>query len=481
MPVLDKLKTMLRSDDLLPSLSIFPAIDHAKIRKDLELDAEGAKRGARNLPASETTTPDHIEASIVSRIEESRRSGLENFENNRQVYNERLARAGALRKEVEIVAGKASGDYQAAVRGWKMVMTTSTERLYETYQHREVFRERHALSRPAKHFEGWVKFVATTIIFVAIEAGLNMFMFSSGNEQGMAGGLLTATIFSAVNVAISLLFGVWACGLNHSNFVRKFLGLLSFVFWIAFALLINLTIAHFRDLIDSGVDWGAAVRQALPAMSADPLGLSSMDSLFLVLIGGLISTLAFIKGWHAFDPFPGYSRVERDLAAARAHHAREFEEAFHELTDKRDDAIDELRDADQEVRDGISQAIDALYGHSTLNAHLRTFLDQCDTKLAYLLAVYRDANVAARSELAPPSFTHSHRFSSFDIGVPADDARRQNAEAEAEKVTSTVERAIAEIFANFSSAIDEFQLPEEIQQGALRRSAVANTSIGGMS
>ncbi|PON10273.1 hypothetical protein C2W62_50955, partial [Candidatus Entotheonella serta] len=94
--------------------------------------------------------------------------------------------------------------------------------------------------------------------------------------------------------------------------------------------------------------------------------------------------------------FPGYSLVEHDLLLARNEHQDHFDQAIQELTDKREQAIDELRDADQQVRDGISQAIDALYGHSTLNSHLQTFLGQCDTQLTHLLAVYRDANISAR-------------------------------------------------------------------------------------
>ncbi|WP_158972335.1 hypothetical protein [Chachezhania sediminis] len=433
--------------------------------KDLDLVAEGENRGKRNLPAASTTAADHVETSIVTRIEGPRRKGLENYETNRQVYNERLARADTLRKEVEIVAGNASGDYLTAVRGWKAQMTASTERLHETFQHRKQFRAKYRLQRPARHFEGWVRFVSITIIFIALEALLNMFMFSRGNEQGMLGGLLTAVIFSGVNVVASVLLGIWACGLNHTNYLRKFLGLISLLAWVVLALALNLTVAHFRDLIDAETDWGTAVLQAVPAMKQDPLALSSMDSWILLAIGTMISIFAFLKGWHAFDPFPGYSRIESDLKQAREDHSRHFEEAIEELTEKRDLAIEELRDADQQVRDGISQAIDALYGHSSLNFHLENFLDQCDKAVTHLLAVYRDANVAARTEDIPPSFALNHAFAAFRPTELKDDARRRNAEAEAERVTAAVEAAIREIFANFQIAVTEFRLPEEVQQG----------------
>lgn len=80
--MLDKLKSLLKSDDLLPSLSLFPEIDQEKLRHELGLEREGEQRGKRNFPASGTSTPDNIETSIITRIEGLRRKGLENYENN---------------------------------------------------------------------------------------------------------------------------------------------------------------------------------------------------------------------------------------------------------------------------------------------------------------------------------------------------------------------------------------------------------------
>lgn len=141
-----------------------------------------------------------------------------------------------------------------------------------------------------------------------------------------------------------------------------------------------------------------------------------------------------------------------------------------ELTEKRDLAIDELRDADSQVREGISEAIDALFGQTTLNSHLVGFLDQCDVKLAHLLAIYRDANRVARNDAEPQSFTASHKFSSFQP-AKVEDGRKNNAEAEADRVSETVDAAIKNIFETYDAAIREFRLPEAIQRGDHLRQA----------
>ena len=44
----------------------------------------------------------------------------------------------------------------------------------------------------------------------------------------------------------------------------------------------------------------------------------------------------------------------------------------------------------------IREAVDALYGQSSLRSELDRFLEHCDTKANALLAIYRDANRGAR-------------------------------------------------------------------------------------
>lgn len=56
-----------------------------------------------------------------------------------------------------------------------------------------------------------------------------------------------------------------------------------------------------------------------------------------------------------------FRKVDRDLKLARKHHTSDLQASIEEFTDKRDKAVEELRDADQQPRDGISQVIDALY------------------------------------------------------------------------------------------------------------------------
>lgn len=458
----DRLKTVFRSDDFVPTSAVFPNIDAEKIAREMRLAENGASRGRDNQPPPEASEFDHVEAAIIQRIEELRRRGLENYETNRRVYNERLSRAGHATREVDVAAGTARGDFGKLIQLGQSRIVASRTHLAELFRWQVRYRKIHRLERPAKVFEGWVKVFSLAIILIALESGMNAYLFSQGNEFGLLGGLIAAMLVSVVNVGASAFLGYLARYLNHRNIVLKLGGAIFTSGWIGFATVMSFAVAHFRDGLEAGRPWRAAAEAAVPALLERPLHLASIESWLLVVVGLLISVVAFRKGWHTDDPYPGYGRLARDLQAARDAYAGELEDTLEDLGERRDDAIAELRDASEQVRQAIGEAIDALFGQSALNAHLRAFLDQCDVKVAYLLAVYRDANRAARTSPAPGSFERGYKFPPFKP-PPVDAARRGEAEAEARRVTDTVEAAVRDIFVQFDAARTAFDVTRVVQ------------------
>lgn len=465
--MISRLKSLFRSDSFVPTLAVFPDIDADAIARDLSLAAKGRDRGAQDQPPPDQAGPDHIETGIIARVEELRRKGLENYENNRRVYNERLARSGQASKDVDIAAGSARNDFGALVQLWRSRIVASRERLNESYRWRNRFREIHRLERPAQDFAGWGNVVATALILIVLEAGMNSYLFSKGNEFGLLGGLLVAVIVSLVNVGFSVLLGYLARYMRLRNLLLKLLGFLALPLWMGFAAAINLMVAHFRDGLEAGLEWQAAAEAAVPGLLAAPLRLATIESWLLAGLGLLISILAFRKGWHTDDPYPGYGPVERDLEQARLRYESELDEALRDLQARRDEAIDALQDANDQVRDAITEAVDALFGQSSLGAHLQAFTEQCDMKAAHLLAIYRDANMAARNAPAPAGFKTAFRFPEFRA-EPVDQSRRQLAEAEAEKVRTTVDAAIRAIFEEFERARQVFSVTDDVEIGGAK-------------
>lgn len=461
--MLEKLKNVFATDAFAPGSSVFPTIDSNTIANSLRLEEQGRKRGKQNQPPADTLTRDNVEMKIIERVEELRRKGLQNFEEHLRVYRERLNRASEARKEVEIAAGKATSDFRAEVRNWTSRLTTPKERVSRAHKYRDTFREIHGIpDREAKHFGGWMKTIAILMLLLVIEVILNGYLFAQRNELGMLGGIMAATLVSIANVGVSFVSGLGSRWVIHRNLAAKIFGLAVFLFWLAYALGFNVGVAHFRDAVEMIGDWREATRAGLENLTSNPFGIESVESWLLIVVGCLISLFAFLKGLTTLDIYPGYGTVERNVTQARDDYAEELDEAIADLTQKRDDAIEELREADTLVRRGINESVDALFGQSTLGSHLNAFLEQCDVKVQTLLAIYHDANLAARTEPAPKTFNEEFRFEPFQK-TDTEGPRRQDAEKEREAITKAVEETIKKIFDEVDHSIDEYRSIEDIQ------------------
>jgi hypothetical protein len=193
-----------------------------------------------------------------------------------------------------------------------------------------------------------------------------------------------------------------------------------------------------------------------------------MLSWLLVALGVLVSFAAFLKAYHAEDPYPGYGHVYRTLSAARDTYHEQVEAAVHQLIALRDQAIEELRDASEMVNTSISEAVDALYGQNSLKAHLEAFLGQCDLKVNRLLSIYRDANKGARAAPPPAHFQLAYAFDRFLGADPAvvDAPRHGDAETERRQVTVIVGEAVEAIFAECDTSITAYRSLEDLEETA---------------
>lgn len=452
---------------------MFPDIDTEMIAARLKLVEAGTVAGKANRPAQEDSSFDSTEMQVVEAVEELRRRGLQNFDDHLRVYRERLSRAAEARKEVEIVAGTARGDFVAEVDVWKARFATPAENLHETFVWRNEFRRRHKLMRPSDEFGGWPKTLAIGMILLLIETSLNGYLFAQNNALGLLGGILAALLVSISNVGVSGLFGFFSKLTHHRNLFWKLVGLILIAIWVCYVVGFNLAVAHFRDAVEATGDWKASAGRAVPDLLAQPLGLASIESWLLCLIGAMMSFLAFLKGFHTDDPYPGYGKVSRAVTNARDDYSAHLESAISELEAKRDSAIDELRDAHEEVRNGIGEAVDALFGQSSLRAQLGSFLEQCDVKVARLLAIYRDANKGARTTPPPMTFGRDYKFEPFT--APKEDTpRKTSAEKEATKVADLVDETIREIFSAFEASVRTYREIDDIQGGGVSSSRAAH-------
>ena len=473
--MLKEIAKLFKSDDLLPTGAIFPSIDEDKIIREMKLTEEGRRRGEKNLPESEAGSLDSVETKILSRVEEIRRRGLENYQNNKEIYSKRVANAQSAHLAVKTIAYKAEGDFRGDIKDWRNRLTGLVDRLRGWDKARTAFRVKHGLDRPAFASPNTALTVFLVISAVVVESALNGYLFASKNEFGLVGGVMLAVLVSVANVSLSGLAGQFSRLARHRGFLKRLAGWMIILAWIGLAFGFNLAVAHFRDAVETLDSWEVALQRSVENLVNAPLGLASMESWLLLVLGCTISIGTFLKFALSGEPYIGYAKTSAQWDRA----LRTFDDAVHEalaqLSEKRDEAVEELQDAERDVRESIGDAVDALYGQTMIKSHLATFLEQCDLKTNVLLQTYRDANRSARSESAPPHFDQSYAFQPF-VDQTVDEGRRHDADEKVREIGQIVNDAIEGIHNAFRELMDEYPdadtiLKVDMEDRASRRQA----------
>ncbi len=219
-------------------------------------------------------------------------------------------------------------------------------------------------------------------LLVLFESAANAYFFARQSEFGISGGLFQAAAVSLANVATSyFIIGFW--GLRHASMptggqpfwrpqrrdVIRLFGVLAILLGVTMVLLVNLSAAHYRNIIDlraEGLQLAGEVLVTFPRfwMSADaceailgspigdsigsaatsamcrPFALHSLDAMVLFALGLAISAIAAFEGRRADSAFPGFSDAARSIEQAR----RELQDALDDYYASYEDFLE-----DQEV------------------------------------------------------------------------------------------------------------------------------------
>ena len=470
--MLKRILSMPEVDRFNPTTDVFPLINVDKIASDLRLEREGSGRGAKDLPGPDDDGLDSVEHRIIGAIDALRHKGLNHYHEHQQVYAERLVRASESRVEVQTIAGDAETDFQAEVKIWNAIMANQRKMVSVAGTALERFYERNGIEGAAQDGSGWPKFLGIAAVMIVIESFGNGLLFREASMQGWLGGFVIAVAISVLNVGFASLTGILARGFHHVRWLRKLLALIAVGVIGALICAVNLAAAHFRDAA-TGDEGGmeAAARTALSELLEAPHVLDSLQSWLLVGLGLLI---AIVAGWKAHgidDPYPGFGRVWRQMTDARIGYADELEKAVEHLVEARDVAVARLREESDAARGRIEEAIDSLAGQGSLRGRLSLFLEQCNQKANHLLAIYRDANRAARTVDPPAHFAERFAFASF-VADQVDGGVMETARREQEEIGRIISSAIDRIFGGAKEAIASYPETHELEEQTLTGTAL---------
>lgn len=256
-------------------------------------------------------------------------------------------------------------------------------------------------------------FISSLVAIAIAESGLNAFLFSELQDQGLFGGMLLALTVSIANIVLGL--GMGFLGLRLIVHVKPTLRLLGTAFTTLFgvaALAMHLALGNLRETISHHS--GAQIDFLIITKPWSWFDYTSPAPFVLVVVGLAAFAVVTLKArggsWGVVAPYWGHEGVDRRYRQAQA---------------ALQDAEDNLKDALANAFDGERAKLMAAHAEDTRHvaemrrlsaeAHsvARTLDDSIKGELARLhlwLQTYRDGNRRVRTTPAPAYFKQYPMF-----------------------------------------------------------------------
>ena len=416
-----------------PATEVFLDLNADRVAEELQLAKRGAERGTENRPAKDAQTLDDIEHQIIERIETHKQDAHSIYLAHLHTYDERLTGLNFEERfaTIQQAAPEAVGEFRAEAALGRDELFGLRRSVYDSEQERDHFRQRHKLFRPARLStpgKSILKIGVLAVLFV-LEVIINGSFLAKANVQGLLGGAVQAVSFAALNILVSFFCGLVPIRLINRRGALKLLGYIGLVIYLAFAGLLNLTLAHLREIPPTLA--GDVGHDVLVRLMSAPFALQDINSWVFVAIGFTFSIFAMADGLLFTDPYFGYGSVEHRCIAARNTYTNGKSDLIERLRAIRDTASEAMNDAarDLSVRRGEHDAI--IQARARLSQRFGEHQNQIERTARTLLTAYREANRKARGTPTPDYFTKPFTLAriTYTGGGPEETAREKLREA----------------------------------------------------
>lgn len=399
--------------DYRPNTDIFLEINPDTVSADMRLAELCAERGASERPASDAHNLDDIEHRIIERVENHKQDAHRLFLDHLHTYEDRIA---ALHFEerftvIRQAAPEAVSDFKAEAGLGRDELFALRRRVADTERERTHFKEAHKLARAARvSSTGKTIFkIGLLAVMFVIEIAVNGSFLAKANEQGILGGAVQAVSFAALNILGSFLLGLVPIRLlNRRSVFLKLLGFLAVLFYIAFAVGLNLTLAHLREMPPSLT--GDVGQEVLQRLLHAPHMLHDVNSFVFFGIGFIFSLIAMADGVLFTDPYPGYAAMENRWLEAGQHYTDRKAQLIDQLRDIRDTAKEVMNGAAHDLSVRRSEFDSILQARGRLASRFAEHQNHIERAGKALLAICREANQKARKTPAPGYFAKGYQM-----------------------------------------------------------------------
>jgi hypothetical protein len=451
-----------------PATTIFLDLNVDRVAEELQLVARGTERGSQNRPTADAQTFDDVEHQVVERIEAHKQDSHAIYLDQLHTYDERVTALSFEERfaTIQQAAPEAVGDFRAEATVGRDELFVLRRRLNETEIERERFRARHRIERPARLASPGkvvLKIGVLAILFI-IEVVINGSFLAKANVGGLLGGAAQAVTFAALNIIASFFWGMVLIRLvNRRNYFLKLIGLLSFLAYLLFAVVLNLTLSHLREIPPSVSVSGDVGQEVLHRLLTAPYALTDVNSWVFFSIGLIFSLIAMADGLLFFDPYIGYAGLERRWIDASRQFANARSELIERLRDIREDATETMNEAARDLSVRRSEFDSLLQGRGRLAQRFSQHQNQIEQACRALLEIYREANRNARSAPTPDCFAKAYIMDRISYaGAEPDSSARENLRQMIAETQELLSQQIKAIHEAFDSAVRTYREIDEL-------------------
>lgn len=273
----------------------------------------------------------------------------------------------------------------------------------------KLFRKVNDLVRQPQYPESNIFHLSIIATIIIIEIILNGIFLSRGSELGVLGGVISASIITAVNILMAFLYGRYGFPqLWHSNVKNKLFGILSTIIYLSGLIAFSLLVGHYRAALQA--DPFEATRIAIATFHANPFGIDDFNGWVLMSISIVVSILAAIEFLRADDLYPGYGKIDRKYKKTRGDLDFAIDALYRRSSDevlKHEEGLHKLN----ENANGFITAYEVLLDQSEkIVTRFDSFCGEAEKFYGSLIEVYRSSNIAVRSIGAPTYFNEDVAF-----------------------------------------------------------------------
>jgi hypothetical protein len=245
--------------------------------------------------------------------------------------------------------------------------------------------------------------------------------------------------------------------------------------YLAFAIGLNLTLAHLRE-IPPTVN-GDVGHEVMTQLLRTPLVLNDIISWVFFSIGLIFSLIAMTDGLLFTDPYFGYASLEERCNEARAQYTEGKAELVERLREIRDAASEAMNGAarDLSVRRGEFDSITQARGR--LAQRFAEHQNHIERSCRALLSIYREANRKARTTPAPQYFAKPYNMDRIVyVGADKDETAREQLRQSILESQDILKHQIQAVHEAFDGAVRSYREIDDLIPERQRGPSAAKTA-----